>query len=81
MLVNGGEPKAIVEKKGLVQISDEATLTPLCQEAIDQNPKSVEDIKSGKGSAVNALKGYVMKQTRGKANPQKVDEILQKLLS
>ncbi|MEM6886224.1 MAG: Asp-tRNA(Asn)/Glu-tRNA(Gln) amidotransferase GatCAB subunit B, partial [Verrucomicrobiota bacterium] len=81
MLQNGGEPKEIVEKKGLVQLSDEATLEPLCQEAINNNPKSVEDIKAGKGSAINALKGYVMKQTRGKANPQKVDEILQKLLS
>lgn len=81
MLESGEEPKLIVEKKGLVQISDDATLAPLCQEAIDKNPKSVEDIRAGKGSAINALKGYVMKQTRGKANPQKVDEILQKLLS
>ncbi len=81
MLENGGAPKEIVEKKGLVQLSDESTLEPLCQEAIDKNPKSVEDIRAGKVSAINSLKGYVMKQTRGKANPQKVDEILQKLLS
>ncbi|MEM1156707.1 MAG: Asp-tRNA(Asn)/Glu-tRNA(Gln) amidotransferase subunit GatB [Verrucomicrobiota bacterium] len=81
MLENGGQPKAIVEAKGLVQLSDEATLEPLCREAIHKNPRSVEDIKSGKTSAINSLKGYVMKQTRGKANPRKVDEILQKLLS
>jgi aspartyl-tRNA(Asn)/glutamyl-tRNA(Gln) amidotransferase subunit B len=81
MLADGGQPKEIVEKKGLVQISDDSALEPLCQAAIDQNPKSVEDFRSGKASAINSLKGYVMKQTRGKANPQKVDELLQKLLS
>lgn len=80
MLEKGGLPNDIIEKKGLVQLSDKATLEPLCREAINKNPKSVEDYRSGKKAAINALKGYVMKQTRGKANPSKVDELLQTLL-
>ncbi|MEM6821287.1 MAG: Asp-tRNA(Asn)/Glu-tRNA(Gln) amidotransferase subunit GatB [Verrucomicrobiota bacterium] len=80
MFEEGGSPKDIVKAKGLVQISDTSSLEPLCQEAIDKNPKSVEDFRSGKKAAVNALKGYVMKQTKGKANPQLVDEILLRLL-
>jgi len=81
MLENGGTPEQIVEKKGLVQLSDADTLEPLCRQAIEQNPRSVDDYRSGKEAAINALKGFVMKQTRGKANPQKVDELLKQLLN
>ena len=46
---NGGDAKQIMEDKGLVQISDEATLTKFVTEALDNNPQSVEDYKNGKG--------------------------------
>jgi len=78
---DGGDPLKIIAEKGLSQMSGTEELEPLCQAAIDSNPKSVEDYRSGKTAAINALKGFVMKQTKGKANPQVVDEILAKLLS
>ncbi len=81
MLESGKEPSAIIEEKGLVQLSDVSELEPLCQEAIRQKPKSVEDFRAGKTAAINALKGYVMKQTGGKANPQVVNDLLTRLLS
>lgn len=81
MLESGATPAAIIEKKGLVQLSSTDQLEPLCREALAANPKSVDDFRAGKTAAINALKGFVMKQTKGKANPQVVDEILTRLLS
>lgn len=80
MFETGKDPETIVEEKGLVQISDEGQLEDIAQRAIDNNPKSVEDYKNGKGKALGFLVGQVMKETRGKANPQMVNEILRKLL-
>ena len=48
---------------------------------MNNNPKPVAEYKAGKEPAINALKGQVMKMTRGKANPKIVDEILRKLLA
>ena len=48
------------------------------KEAIAKNPKALEDYKKGKQSALGAIVGYVMKMTKGQANPLKVNEILQK---
>ena len=69
---NGGDAKQIMEDKGLVQISDEATLTKFVTEALDNNPQSVEDYKNGKGKAMGFLVGQIMKASKGQANPQKV---------
>ena len=74
-------PKEIVKKLGLEQISDSSALSAYCDEAIAANPRSVEDYKSGKLNAINALKGFVMKKSQGKANPTQVDEILRSKLS
>ncbi|MDD4933949.1 MAG: Asp-tRNA(Asn)/Glu-tRNA(Gln) amidotransferase GatCAB subunit B, partial [Methylacidiphilaceae bacterium] len=73
-------PKEIVEERGLAQISDAQALEALCREAISVNPKSVADFKGGKSAAINALKGFVMKKTRGQANPQRIHELLESLL-
>lgn len=81
MFKTGQEPESIVEEKGLKQTSDAGELEAVCAEAIANNPKPVEQFKSGKDTAINALKGPVMKATQGKANPQVVDEVLRKLLS
>jgi aspartyl-tRNA(Asn)/glutamyl-tRNA(Gln) amidotransferase subunit B len=74
-------PGVIVEEKGLKQTTDLGALDQWCNAAIAANPKSVADFKSGKMGAINALKGFVMKQSQGKANPKVVDEILLKKLS
>jgi aspartyl-tRNA(Asn)/glutamyl-tRNA(Gln) amidotransferase subunit B len=81
MFANGENPAAIVAKKGLVQISDLGELEKMCEDAIAANPKSVADYKSGKPAAINALKGFVMKATKGRANPSVVDEILARKLA
>lgn len=74
-------PAQIVSEKGMSQVTDVAALEALCDQAIAANPKSVADFKAGKQNAVNALKGQVMKLSKGQANPQVVGEILIRKLS
>ena len=74
-------PREIVKRLGLAQISDVSALGTYCDEAIAANPRSVEDYRAGKTNAINALKGFVMKKSQGKANPLQVDEILKAKLS
>mgnify|MGYP001317170236 CR=1 FL=1 len=76
----GKMPASIVEEKGLKQTSDSGELEALCEQAIENDPDATEKFRSGKEGAINALKGYVMKATRGQANPKVVDEILRKKL-
>lgn len=80
LVENGGDPQQIVEDKGLVQISDEGALRTMVNEALDNNSQSVEDYKSGKGKAIGFLVGQVMKASKGKANPQLVNELLKEEL-
>ena len=81
MFLSGKNPKAIVEEKGLVQVSDSGAIEGFCDQAIADNPKSADDFRAGKAAALNFLKGQVMKLSRGKANPNLVGEMLQKKLS
>ncbi len=76
LFTEGGEPKAIVEEKGMAQVSDDSALETWADEAIAGNPKAVEDYKSGNGASINALMGSVMKASRGKANPPAVIAML-----
>jgi aspartyl-tRNA(Asn)/glutamyl-tRNA(Gln) amidotransferase subunit B len=80
MFDTGKSPAAIVQEKGLAQVSDTGAIEKFCDEAIAANPKSVADYKSGKAAALNALKGQVMKLSKGKANPALAGEILEKKL-
>jgi aspartyl-tRNA(Asn)/glutamyl-tRNA(Gln) amidotransferase subunit B len=80
MFETGKDPEAIVKEKGLVQISDESELEKIAQKVIEENPKSVQDYKNGKEKAMGFLVGQMMKETKGKANPQMVNDILKKLL-
>jgi aspartyl-tRNA(Asn)/glutamyl-tRNA(Gln) amidotransferase subunit B len=80
MFETGKAPAAIVQEKGLAQVSDEGAIEKLCDEAIAANPKSVADYKAGKVAALNALKGQVMKLSKGKANPALAGEILERKL-
>ena len=79
LMSDGGEPAAILDAKGLSQISDAASLEKLVREAAAANPRAVADVKSGKEKARGALVGYVMKKTQGRANPQVVNEIISKV--
>jgi len=76
MIATGKSPAALATELGLAQVSDVAQLEAFCDQAIAANPKSVADFKAGKQNAVNALKGQVMKLSKGTANPQLVGEIL-----
>jgi aspartyl-tRNA(Asn)/glutamyl-tRNA(Gln) amidotransferase subunit B len=80
MFETGEKPAAIVERKGLVQVSDSGAIETFCDQAIDANPGPAADFKAGKAAALNFLKGQVMKLSRGKANPALVGEILERKL-
>jgi aspartyl-tRNA(Asn)/glutamyl-tRNA(Gln) amidotransferase subunit B len=80
MFKTGKPAEQIVEEKGLKQSSDAGELEGICQQVIDDNPKPAKQFQEGKEGAINALKGQVMKATRGQANPRMVDEILRRLL-
>lgn len=70
----------IIEQRGLKQITDIGALEALIDGVLQANPKSVEEFKSGKEKAFNALIGQVMKASQGKANPQQLNELLRKKL-
>ncbi|MFM1919159.1 MAG: hypothetical protein RLZZ303_793 [Candidatus Hydrogenedentota bacterium] len=76
IFATGKEPKAIVEEKGLVQISDAGELEKIVAEVLAQNTDQVEQFRSGKERVLGFLVGQAMKATRGKANPQLVNEVL-----
>ena len=80
MFDTGESPAAIVERKGLVQVSDTGAIEKFADEAIAANPRSVEDYRAGKAAALNFLKGQVMKFSKGKANPNLAGEILERKL-
>ena len=71
-----GEVDAIIEARGLRQMSDSGELEKIVDDVLAANPKSVEEFRAGKEKAFNALVGQVMKASRGKANPTQVNEIL-----
>jgi aspartyl-tRNA(Asn)/glutamyl-tRNA(Gln) amidotransferase subunit B len=76
-----GAADRIIEAKGLKQISDTGALEAIIDEVLAANQKSVEEFRAGKEKAFNALIGQAMKATKGKANPQQVNELLKKKLA
>ena len=81
MLESGADAETVVEEKGLKQMSDTGELEAICRAVIEKSPKILEDYRAGKDKAFGAFVGGVMKETRGKANPSLVNEILRKVLS
>ncbi|MHB1213762.1 MAG: Asp-tRNA(Asn)/Glu-tRNA(Gln) amidotransferase subunit GatB [Thiobacillus sp.] len=71
-----GEVDAIIEARGLKQMSDSGELEAIIDAVLAANPKSVEEFRAGKEKAFNALVGQVMKASKGKANPAQVNELL-----
>ena len=77
----GNEVDAVIEAKGLRQMSDSSELERILDEVLAANARSVEEYRAGKDKAFNALVGQAMKATKGKANPAQVNELLKKKLS
>jgi aspartyl-tRNA(Asn)/glutamyl-tRNA(Gln) amidotransferase subunit B len=69
---------AIIEAKGLKQLSDASELEKIIDDVLVANAKNVEEIRAGNTKAMNALVGQAMKATKGKANPAQVNELLKK---
>lgn len=79
-VLEGKSPKQIVEEKGLAQVSDTSMIDELVKKFINANPESVEKYRSGRKNIKGFFVGNVMKETKGKANPKLVDEIVTKYL-
>ncbi|MCB2156384.1 Asp-tRNA(Asn)/Glu-tRNA(Gln) amidotransferase subunit GatB [bacterium] len=79
MLETGKAPAVIVEEKGLKPL-DDTSLEPLVRQVIEENTKMADDVRGGKLKAIKGLMGQVMRASRGKADPQKVQELLHKEL-
>jgi aspartyl-tRNA(Asn)/glutamyl-tRNA(Gln) amidotransferase subunit B len=77
----GPDADAIIEARGLKQISDTGAIEKIVDEVLAANAKSVEEFRAGKEKAFNALVGQAMKATKGKANPAQVNEILRRKLA
>lgn len=76
MWTSPDDPEKIVSDKGLVQITDTKEIEAIVDAVIEANPKAVADYKGGNKKAVGALVGQVMKQSKGKANPGLVNQLL-----
>jgi len=79
-IVAGAKPSDIVAQKGLKQVSDDSELESIIKKIILDNPKPVDDYKSGNARVLGFFVGEVMKQTKGQANPSKVNQLMIKLL-
>ncbi len=79
MVNTGGDPSNIVEANNWGQMNDVAGLEKVIADVMAKNPKAVSDVKAGNKNALQFLAGQVMKETRGTADPKKVQELLNKL--
>ena len=75
-----GSAEEIIESKGLIQITDDSEIETIIDQVIENNPSQLAEYLSGKDRLFGFFVGQVMKETKGKANPQKVNEILKKKL-
>jgi aspartyl-tRNA(Asn)/glutamyl-tRNA(Gln) amidotransferase subunit B len=76
----GDSADAIIEAQGLKQVTDASAIEPIIDEVLAANAQSVAEFKAGRGKAFNALVGHVMKATRGKASPARVNQLLRRKL-
>ena len=81
MFKTGKAPAAVVQELGLTQISGEGEIATVVDKVLAANPGAVEDYRNGKAEAAKFLVGQVMRETRGRANPAVVNELLQQRLS
>jgi len=76
----GASPKRLVQDKGLIQISDESAIAQTIEQVMARFPKEVAEFKAGKEKLLGFFVGQVMKETKGKANPKLLNELLLKRL-
>jgi aspartyl-tRNA(Asn)/glutamyl-tRNA(Gln) amidotransferase subunit B len=74
-------PESIVKRKGLQIEKDDAGLEIMIKDSIKNNPVIVEKFKAGNDKAINALKGPILKASKGKIDPNKLDELFRKFLA
>jgi len=80
LLETGADPEALVEAKGLVQISDTSALAADIDAVLAENPKELADYRAGKTKLMGFFVGQIMRRTKGQANPAVVNQILQEKL-
>ena len=80
MMKEGKKASQIVEEKGLSQISDEGAIKAIAQKVVDANPDQVTAYRNGKVQLLGFFVGQVMKETKGRANPKAVNELLKEIL-
>ncbi|MHC4448510.1 MAG: Asp-tRNA(Asn)/Glu-tRNA(Gln) amidotransferase subunit GatB [Planctomycetota bacterium] len=80
MLADDVAPAALIEELGLAQVDDPDLIRDLAVKAVAANPKAAAEFRAGKEKALGALKGPIMKGTKGKANPQVVEDVLRSVL-
>ena len=80
MMKDGTKASVIVEKKGLSQITDEGAIKEIVQKIVDANPAQVQAYKNGKTNLLGFFVGQVMKETKGRANPKTVNELLREII-
>ena len=80
MVKTGKSAADIIKEGGMQQISDDSALEALVSKAIAANQASVDAYKAGKGAALGAIVGWIMKESKGQANPQKINELLRKAI-
>jgi aspartyl-tRNA(Asn)/glutamyl-tRNA(Gln) amidotransferase subunit B len=80
MVASGEPPQTIVEREGLLQVSDTSAIEAAVREIVDANPKQVEQYRAGKTQVLGFFVGQVMKKMQGKANPALVNEVLRRIL-
>lgn len=78
MVKSGRSPSDIIAKEGFEQIADDSALEQIVQNAMCANPQAIESYKKGKEAALGAVVGWVMKESKGKADPKKVNELLKR---
>ena len=81
MFENAKDPDEIIDELGLKQVNDEGAIIAIIDEVLAANPQSVEDFKNGKQQVVGFLVGQVMRASKGKANPQTVNQLIKDALS
>ena len=81
MVKSGKAPKTIVEEKGLVQVTDESAIEAVVDQVVEANPSEVEKFRAGNAKLMGFFVGQVMRETKGKANPQIVNKLLKEKLT
>ena len=80
MITNGEKATAIVERKGLSQISDEGAIKAIVEKIVNSHPAEIEAYRNGKTNLLGFFVGQVMKETKGRANPKTVNELIRSFL-